>query len=231
MKSKLQFFAAASALFAVALSGCANTETGVDVVAQPAEQPADPAFGGLMPGTTLNWIDVDGGFDSGFMNVVVARGPDYTIFFDPEWAEYALDDEDPAAAYGVEYSGILYYGCDEALPGNDDREKIASLKEMSAGEVLELPDLGVSVKVGKESQSNINGLGDITVREYDIHWGGEEAAESELVSVAEEFDVTVKVVWSEGPPSVVAGVALTSAPKPLSLRHASALGNCAALVD
>jgi hypothetical protein len=166
------------------------------------------------------------------MNIVVARGPDFTIFYDPDYAEYALEDEDPAAAYGVEYSGIVYYTCSEdPLPDAAEREAIASLKEMAPGEVLDLPGLGVSVTVGKDGQSNINGLGDISLRKYVVYWGGEEAAESETVSVAKEYDTTVKVEWAEGPPSVVVGVAMTEAAKPLSLHHASALGNCAALVE
>ncbi len=220
----------ASILLAATLAGCAST--GEVARAEEPEAPVDLSYGGLMPGTTVNWMDVGGGYDSRFMNIVVARGPDFTIFYDPDYAEYALEDEDPAAAYGVEYSGIVYYTCSEdPLPDAAEREAIASLKEMAPGEVLDLPGLGVSVTVGKDGQSNINGLGDISLRKYVVYWGGEEAAESETVSVAKEYDTTVKVEWAEGPPSVVVGVAMTEAAKPLSLHHASALGNCAALVE
>lgn len=219
-------FAAAGFCFAAMLSGCAST--GGDAV---ADEPVDLSYGGLMPGSIVNWIEVGGGFDSAYMNIAVARGPDYTIFFDPEWAEYAMEGEDVSAAYGVEFSGAVYFTCDEDMPSAADREAMASLKDMEKGDVVVLPDLGLQIDVGKESQSNINGLGDITLRDYNIHWNEEEGAETEYVSVAEEFDFTVKVTWSEGPPSVVAGVSLTEAAKPLSLRHASSLGTCATLIE
>ena len=227
MTGKTTFLAAASLLLAAALGGCESTGEPVSF-----QEPIDLSYGGLMPGSTVNWMEVGGGYDSRFMNIVVARGPDFTIFFDPDYAEFALEDEDPSAAYGVEYSGIVYYACDEdTLPDAAQREAIAGLRDMSKGEVLDLPGLEMSIMVGKESQSNINGLGDVTLRRYTVNWGGEEAAESETVSVAEEYDVTVKVEWAEGPPSVVVGVAQTETAKPLSLHHASALGNCAALVE
>lgn len=221
---------AASILLAATLAGCAST--GEIARAEEAAPPVDLSYDGLMPGSTVNWMDVGGGYDSRFMNIVVARGPDFTIFFDPDYEEFAFEGEDPAAAYGVEFSGIVYYTCsEETLPDAAEREAIAGLKEMATGEVLDLPGLDISVIVGKDSQSNINGLGDVSLRKYVVFWGGEEAAETETVSVAKEYDTTVKVEWAEGPPQVVVGVAMTETAKPLSLHHASALGSCAALVE
>ena len=183
----------------------------------------------LVPGSVISWTTPGTGVGGNFTNIVIATGPDFTIFYDPESADYDREEDD-IFEYGVEFSGIVYFGCDDILPTQEERAQIATLKHMEAGAVVTLDPSGLIVKVGKRSTSYINGLGDVDLRDYEISYDGD--TDIELATSAENIPLTVKSEWigQDSDMSVVVGVSVAKKAKPLSLRHSSGLGFCSGLL-
>ncbi len=180
---------------------------------------ADPEIG---DGSVLYWSSNSGGMAELYQDMVLHRGEDFILYRNMEF-----DGDLGAGNYYVEFSGLLYMGCEDAMPSAQERASLMEMWPLATGATLRIEDSSVAeFTIGEPTQYFLMG------RYWPAHLvevGYEESTETLIV--ADGLKAPVRIDWDEASRD---SLLLVTAPRERADAadlNSLDMGTCAALLN
>ena len=174
-------------------------------------------------GTMVTWSFGNESDRETRISEVVATGEDFVIYL----SDLRLDAES-AASYIVEFSGLHVVSCTADMPGENERQRLASAWPLTPGNTVELEgDANATYTIGQQTRHTLNaGDGPMDVRQIKASYG---AVENDI-TLSLNWHMPVAIQWPDGTGDKALEVLPPASETGPKSELRDAVGNCADLL-